>query len=183
MNNMAPIADDNQHTLGNSTTIKFVSVSNKSSEAKVDTGATVSSLHATNIRTNGSNVSFQSDALSPNTITLPLEGNQEVHSADAGGQVRPVVKFDIEVNGIPIQGATFNLNDRSGMDTMILIGQNVLKAGNFTVDVQKEISTDVNENSNRDISIMAALEILVENDVTLAEVVTYLKSIAINRLK
>lgn len=207
-----PIAEDGQQstrTLGNQTAVAFP-MFNKEVEGKVDTGATTSSLHATDIRINNGRVSFKSEQLSPNIITLPVEGTQEVHSADFGGDKRPIVRMDVEIDGVPLKGVMFNLNDRSDMDSKLLIGQDVLKAGNFQVDVNKnqeapasealpdnqehgniepthrrmggaDVPESVREFHNK--QLYEAVQLLVDNEITLADLVKYLRTEAVNRIK
>lgn len=127
-----------QRTIGNEVEVTFVSLGNRSLMGKVDTGATTSSLHATNIRVSGDRVAFICPDISNNSITMELHGAQEVHSADGGGQKRPMVKFDVVINGQNMRGVVFNLNDRSNMDDPVLIGQNILQAGNFIIDVNQD---------------------------------------------
>lgn len=175
-------------TLGNDAIVTFLSLGNTKVSGKVDTGATTSSLHAENIKTNNNSVSFSCAELSQNVITMQLDGAQEVVSADAGGQQRPIVKFDIEVNGVPLKGVSFNLNDRSEMDSPILIGQNILKAGNFVVDVSKEsneedTSQESNPPINRDAEVLEAVRVLVVNNVTLMELVEYMRTKAVDSIK
>lgn len=177
-------------TLGSDATITFATLGNRQVHGKVDTGATTSSLHAENIKVNHTNnsVSFSCPELSNSIITMPLDGAQEVVSADAGGNTRPIVKFDVEVDGTPIKGASFNLNDRSEMDSPILIGQNILKAGNFLIDVSKDSAPERVEqvqkpDSNRDSKVLEALQILADNDVSLNELVLYLRTAAVNSIK
>ena len=179
MNNQ--ILNETDRLLGNTAGITFVQLGGKTIIGKVDTGATTSSLHASNIEVNERrrSVSFKCEPLSPNVLTLPLEGSQEVHSADAGGVTRPVVKVDIEINGVPMEGVTFNLNDRSGMDTIALIGQNVLKAGNFQIDPNQEAPKpdSIIESLEPDqvaLAISEAIDILIENDVSFTEIVEYI---------
>lgn len=177
------------HHLGMMAPVTFASFGNKTLQGKVDTGATTSSLHARDIRVDSaqSKVSFVCDEISNNVITLELDGSQEVHSADAGGNTRPVVSMDVEVDGVPIKGASFNLNDRSNMDVPVLIGQNILKAGNFMIDPNKddESTPDTQDTvvPTREAAIMNAVEVLAENDVTLNEIISYLQLAAINRIK
>ena len=129
---------DQQNIIGNEVEVAFATLGNRALVGKVDTGATTSSLHATNIQVSGNRVSFVCPDISSNSITMELVGSQEVHSADGGGQARPMVKFDVTVNGQQLTGVTFNLNDRSNMDDPVLIGQNILQAGNFIIDVNKD---------------------------------------------
>lgn len=129
---------DQQNIIGNEVEVTFATMGNRKLAGKVDTGATTSSLHATNVRVSGERVQFVCPDISTNAITMDLAGAQEVHSADGGGQQRPMVKFDIVINGQTMQGVIFNLNDRSNMDDPVLIGQNILQAGNFIIDVNKD---------------------------------------------
>jgi hypothetical protein len=198
-----PITQESEeagHVLGSRASIGFP-MFNKEVEGKIDTGATTSSLHATDIRLGNGRVSFKSELLSPNIVTLPVEGTQEVHSADFGGDKRPIVRMDIEVAGVPLKGVMFNLNDRSKMDSKLLIGQDVLKAGNFHVDVSKDqeapasealpdaqptdqrmdVPESVKEFHNK--QLYEAVQLLVNNNVTLADLVAYLRTEAVNRIK
>jgi hypothetical protein len=187
-------APSNQNVIGNTVTIRFAALNQAEIEGKVDTGATVSSLHATNIRVDQANnkVSFNSEALGQNTITMELDGAQTVHSADNGGDKRPTIRMDIEVNGIPLTGVEFNLNDRSNMDSHILVGQNVLKAGNFIIDVNKDEPAENNSTSlpqptpesvDKEEKILDAIGILVEADITLGDLLKYLKTQAVISIK
>lgn len=177
-------------TLGSEATIAFASLGNRQVKGKVDSGATTSSLHAENIKVNKGNnsVSFSCPDLSNSIITMQLNGAQEVVSADAGGTTRPIVQFDVEVDGTPIKGASFNLNDRGHMDSPILIGQNILKAGNFLIDVSKDSAPERVEqvqksNPERDANVLEALQVLVDNNVSLNELVLYLRTAAVNSIK
>lgn len=176
----------NGNTLGMTAVVRFAAFGNRELQGKVDTGATTSSLHASNIQVDkGRNsVTFQCSELSNNLITLELDGAQEVHSADAGGQTRPVVTMDVEIDGNLVKGAAFNLNDRSQMDIPVLIGQNILKAGNFMIDPNKDGVGEVPDHEDtiqpsRESQIKEAIKTLSENDVSLSEIISYLQSAAI----
>lgn len=176
-------------TLGMTAMVRFAAFGNRELQGKVDTGATTSSLHASDIQVNKerNTVTFHCSELSNNLITLDLDGAQEVHSADAGGQTRPVVTLDVEIDGTPVKSASFNLNDRSQMDIPVLIGQNILKAGNFMIDPKKDGVAEVPDHEDtmltREAAILKAVEVLAENDVTLSELISYLQTSAINRIK
>lgn len=111
---------------------------NKEVLAKFDTGATTCCLHATNIQASGSKVSFSCEHLSQNTITMPLAGSVSVKTADNGDDTRPVIELDVVVQGQTFTKVRFNLNDRSHMDTKVLIGEELLKRGDFAVSVTAE---------------------------------------------
>lgn len=176
-------------TLGNTAQLVFGQFGNRPIEGKVDTGATVSSLHAEKIKTNGGQVSFSCPSLSDNVITLDMDSSQEVRSADGGGVTRPVVVLDVEVNGVPMKSVKFNLNDRSGMDSPILIGQNILQPGGFIIDPnagsdeQQPDEQQAPASMTREHAILQAVEVLVEHDVSLPEIIKYLQTIAVNNLE
>lgn len=177
---------DSSNTIGNNVEVAFVAF-NKTASGKVDTGATTSSLHATNINVNAKmqQVSFQSDMLSSNVVTLPLVGMQEVHSADAGGHTRPIVSLDVTINDIQIDAAAFNLNDRSNMDSKVLIGQNILQVAGVVIDPtqndqpQGRLAAD----TTKEALVLSAIETLVEHNVSLADLVKYMQTAAVNRIK
>lgn len=163
------------HTIGSTVAVTFVAVGNKSVEGKVDTGATTSSLHATNISIDKASgqVGFACPSLSNNMITMALAGTQDVSSADGGDQARPMVKMDVEIDGVPIRGAVFNLNDRSNMDVMVLVGQNILKAGGFLIDVQKDEQPVQNESEDTprviDSAVVDAVKTIVEHSISIEQ--------------
>lgn len=118
---------------------------NKELTAKVDTGATTCCLHGTEVSIDkATNMAvFSNPELSQNVIRIPLIHVVDVHSADNGAAPRPVVALDITINGQQFEQVEFNINDRSEMDCKVLIGQNLLKMGNFVVDVTEATSEPV----------------------------------------
>lgn len=185
---------DDGAVLGNTVQVGFPAFGNRTVEGKVDTGATTSSMHATDVTVNQAQgkVSFKSAVVGENVVTLDLKGVQEVHSADGGGKSRPIIELDVTIDGKPIRGAQFNLNDRSNMDAMVLVGQNILKSGNFTIDPNKGSSEgDDSEPSaamagmpqRNESEILQAIEVLIENNIGLGDIVAYLQTAAVNRIK
>lgn len=181
---------NNEKVLGNTATVVFASMGGRGIEGKVDTGATTSSLHAEDIQMGQGKVRFRCPMLSNNFIDMPLDGAQEVHSADAGGNTRPIVSFDVEIDGIPIRGASFNLNDRGGMDSAVLIGQNILQSGGFIIDPsknnepQEQQTADVTESvDNRADQVAQAVAVLIEHNVSLSELMTHFRTVAVKQSK
>lgn len=153
-------------TIGNFVDIVFVQFNNNSISAKVDTGATMSSLDARDIKIfkqGGSNfVSFVSSVLSNNVIKLPLVEQQEINSADGGVVTREVIAVDIIVAGVKLENIEFNLNDRSDMDCPILIGQNILSTGNFIIDPDQS-DNQQNETTIDQKNIIEQLQLLQQS--------------------
>lgn len=129
-NDFVPL--DESGTLPLVTTVEFPQFK-ASVHAKVDTGASMCSMHATNIHTSNSVVSFQSDCLGPSTFTMRLADVETIKSADGGNSDRPVVALDVVVDGVVMNNVLFNLNDRSHMEHPVLLGVNALQQGDFTV--------------------------------------------------
>lgn len=136
----------NERMIGHNTSIILSGFNNGDQiPAKVDTGAHISSLHATNIEHKpGQNmVSF---IFGNKRYTMPAVEVQAIQTADNGVENRPVVVFDVIVpmgdvntkNKI-VKKVKFNLNDRSSMPDKILLGQNFIKGGDFVVVSDEEV--------------------------------------------
>lgn len=126
---------DRQKILGTTTEIQISNIPGcPPIKAKVDTGADISSIHADDWTTNNGQVTFTSGDISPNKITLPVIEKQAIKSSNGDVEYRPVVELDVKVNGVPMSGVMFNLNDRGTMEYSILIGKNILERGGFLID-------------------------------------------------
>jgi hypothetical protein len=107
-------------------------------EAKVDTGATCSSLGVSKMTINRKTkkVSFVplSDSFEQytgKTITLPIHSEIKVQSSNGDEQVRPLIKTDIVIKGKTYE--TFiSLADRDKLDFAVLLGKDIL-SGKFLV--------------------------------------------------
>lgn len=137
MVNEADEADPNH--IGITSEVKFTQFPGSPTlKARVDTGATVSSLHAEQWKVNNGQVSFICPEISKNVMTVPLSDQQAVRSADGGTEYRPVIETNVNVNGKLLQGVKFNLNDRGQMKYPVLIGRNILEVGKFLINPQME---------------------------------------------
>jgi hypothetical protein len=177
--------------VGDLVRVSFTGLNNpKELQGKIDTGATVSSLHADRYKINGNQIEFSCKPLTDNLITIPLKTQHAVKSPDGGTVYRPVVELDVKVNGKLIQGAMFNLNDRSHMDQPVLIGQNILQAGKFFVDPSKSESESkvdwemIHEatvgipflwRTANDEVLKEFYENMLESDITFDDLVRYIK--------
>lgn len=137
---------DRQIELGSDVMVKFGRF-NVQTMAKVDTGATMSSINAQDMFFNKetNQITFKSPAITDKhrSLTMDVADKVEISSADGGTTTRYVIKLDVEIAGVKLQSQQFNLSDREHMDYDILIGQDILKAGNFVVNVnQPEESLD-----------------------------------------
>jgi hypothetical protein len=120
--------------------VRFIQF-NRPVKGKADTGANMSSLHAERWKVipDKGHVRFACSLLSDNEITMGLHDQVHVRTSE-GEEYRPVVSFDVSINGVDIRNALFNLNDRSKMQDMLLVGQNILEKGKFLIDptIQKD---------------------------------------------
>lgn len=90
--------------------------------ARIDTGATSSSIDV---------------SLAEKLCLGPATRSKIVKSA-SGIKERPIIVARIKMNGSIIE-EEFSLADRSHMTYSILIGQNILKKGNFLIDPNKKM--------------------------------------------
>ena len=88
--------------------------------ARIDTGATSSSIDS---------VLAASLELGPSTASRIIK-------SALGIKKRPLVKIKVKMDGLILE-ADFNVADRSHMTYALLIGQNILKKGNFLIDPNK----------------------------------------------
>jgi len=100
--------------------------------ARVDTGASSSSLDARDIKIKGNTVTFKlAPQYSGIELSLPIVKRKTIRSAEAR-EKRVVVELEICIASkrLPVK---VNLNDRSGVQYPMLLGRNVLM-NNFVID-------------------------------------------------
>jgi len=108
--------------------------------ARIDTGATTTSLDARELKIEGKVVEFRlPDRYEGRPFRLPIIEWKEVLSAEGRGR-RPVVDMDLCIGSRQIR-ARVNLNDRSEVKYPLIIGRNVLKH-HFIVDVRRARVTE-----------------------------------------
>jgi hypothetical protein len=103
--------------------------------ARIDTGATVTSLDARQLKIDGNEAEFRlPEEYGGALLRLPIAGWRHVRSSK-GREERPVVEIDLCVASKKIR-VKANLNDRSMVKYPIILGRNALK-DHFIVDVNK----------------------------------------------
>jgi hypothetical protein len=114
-------------------------------EAKLDTGADVSSLDARDIRIaerdGRSWVSFAVPDRKGRRLRIerPLERMMEIKKASGGSQDRPVVQLKVCLDGVE-RLTVVNLVDRERLSTPMLLGRSFLE-GHFAVDSARTHTT------------------------------------------
>jgi hypothetical protein len=107
-------------TLGLVAEVTILGKVDKKVMARMDTGATASSIDR---------------ELAAELGLVPLNKTKVVKSA-SGIRRRPVVRVKVRLRDQEIED-DFTLADRSKLSYQVLIGQNVLKQGNFLIDPNK----------------------------------------------
>jgi hypothetical protein len=107
--------------------------------ARIDTGATVTSLDARQLKIDGKEAEFRlPEEYGGALLRLPIAGWRHVRSSK-GREERPVVEIDLCVASKKLR-VKANLNDRSMVKYPIILGRNALK-DHFIVDVNKRSKT------------------------------------------
>ncbi len=103
--------------------------------ARIDTGATITSLDARHLKIEGNEAEFRlPDEHGGALLRLPIVGWRHVRSSK-GRESRPVVEVDLCIASQRVR-VKANLNDRSMVKYPIILGRNALKE-HFIVDVKK----------------------------------------------
>ncbi len=104
-------------------------------ETRIDTGATNSSLHCTNIeRVDDKFVKF--NVLGKESFIMPISKIKEVKSSNGVSKSRYFIKTQIVISG-KTYISEFSLNNRSSMTYPFLLGRDILLQ-DFIVDVSKK---------------------------------------------
>jgi hypothetical protein len=124
--------------------IKIVGLTQTPVNAKIDTGADICSIHAEDIVIKNETASF---TFQNTTVTMPMAGKISVKTADGGIEERPLVNLTVIVphgdKETTVKNLSFNLNDRSSMESKILLGQNFIENGDFIISSDAEDIAEV----------------------------------------
>ena len=104
--------------------------------ARIDTGAEASSIHATGVLVEGTDVSFtlENELGDRRALRMRLVDEANVRTAQ-GNDVRPRVALTLTLGDIE-KRVLVSLRDRAGMEHRLLVGRDFL-AGDFVVDVSR----------------------------------------------
>ncbi len=114
--------------------------------ARIDTGATVTSLDARDLKIEGQVAEFRlPEEYGGALLRLPIVAWRHVRSSK-GRETRPVIEIDLCIATQKVR-VKANLNDRSMVKYPIILGRNALK-DHFIVDVKKRSRTTPPKCSN-----------------------------------
>lgn len=139
INNNVKILSMNELTLiGQSEHVELPELSLVKIPARIDTGAKISTIWASDISVNDGSLSFvlfdkKSKYFTGKTLTFTEYEQRDVKSSNGISESRYVVKFLVIIKGRKIR-ARFTLANRSKQTYPVLIGRNILRR-KFVVDV------------------------------------------------
>lgn len=106
-------------------------------KAKTDTGNSAHNvLHGIIQGKQSGNVTFQT--VDDKVVTFPYEDEIKIHIGSGNKEDRPVVRFNISINGKKYEGVPFSIADRSENEYKALLGEEFIKSNGGLVDVNKE---------------------------------------------
>ena len=115
-------------------------------QAKIDTGATTSSLHVDHVDFDESTARFKRGDI---TFKVPVSRIVHIKNLhDGENSERPVVRLDVTIHGQRFNQVEFNLTDRSSMKYEALIGRNVLEQLGLPVMIPK-VAVDPNSSESQ----------------------------------
>ncbi|MDA2970481.1 MAG: ATP-dependent zinc protease [Candidatus Actinomarina sp.] len=121
--------------------------------AKIDTGANLSSIHASDIRISSKEkIKYVTFKIKKNKntlrkVTYKLHGFKKIKSSDGVVEKRPVIKTPIILDGIR-KNIELTLTDRKTMDYTMLIGRKAL-GRRWMVNPAISFITEKQENSSK----------------------------------
>lgn len=106
-------------------------------KAKTDTGNSAHNvLHGIIQSKDSGQVTFQT--IDNKVVTLPYEDEIKIHIGSGNKEDRPVVRFNLSINGEKYSNVPFSIADRSENEYKALLGEEFIKSNGGLVDVTKE---------------------------------------------
>ena len=128
--------------------IKYIN-DDKPIEARVDTGASHSSLNADDIEHMENTVKFRFGSY---IYKFPLFRMVKIKTSDNDtAEERPVIRVDMVINGISVNNVELTLNDRNHMNFNVLLGRSTLAAAGVLIDPSARNLDNEDEKSEKKI--------------------------------
>ena len=106
-------------------------------KAKTDTGNTAHNvLHGIILGKDDNMVKFET--VGGKVISLPYEEEIKIHIGSGNKEDRPVVRFNVSINGKSHEGVPFSIADRSENEHKVLLGEDFIKNNGGIINVNKE---------------------------------------------
>jgi len=106
-------------------------------KAKTDTGNTAHNvLHGIVKATKNGQVTFET--IDGKIITCPFKDDIKIHIGSGNKENRPVVEFNVSINGKKYSNVPFSIADRTENEYKVLLGEPFIKINGGLVDVSKK---------------------------------------------
>ena len=106
-------------------------------KAKTDTGNSAHNvLHGIVKSSENGNVTFET--VDGKIITRPFKDEIKIHIGSGNKENRPVVEFNVQINGKKYINVPFSIADRTENDYKVLLGEPFIKRNGGLVDVSKK---------------------------------------------
>ena len=106
-------------------------------KAKTDTGnSAYNVLHGIIQKMNNGSVTFET--VEGKILTMPYHDIIKINIGSGNKEDRPVVKFNISINGEKYNNIPFSIADRSENEYKVLLGEEFIKTNGGIVDINKE---------------------------------------------
>jgi hypothetical protein len=106
-------------------------------KAKTDTGNSAHNvLHGLVKERNEGRVIFET--VDGRVVAFPYEDEIKIHIGSGNKENRPVVKFNVTINGQKYESVPFSIADRSENEYKALLGEEFIKSNGGIVDINKE---------------------------------------------
>ena len=103
-------------------------------EARVDTGAHVSSINGTDIEVDGASVKFRFNDTIYKFHLLRMAKIKQADNGEDGISERPVIRVDIDINGTMLRNVEMTVNERDHMKYAVLLGRQTLAQAGVLVN-------------------------------------------------
>jgi ribosomal protein S6--L-glutamate ligase len=110
-------------------------------EARIDTGATNSSINGKDIEIKDNTVKF---TFGKYRYKFYLSRIAKIKTPDSETEERPVINVDVSINGNIIRNVEFNINERDHMKYDVILGRSVLDLANVLIDPKISNTNNVN---------------------------------------
>ena len=106
-------------------------------KAKTDTGnSAYNVLHGIVKGRDHGSVTFET--VDGKVVTMPYSNTVKIHIGSGNKEDRPVVNFNVTINGQKYENVPFSIGDRSENEYKALLGEEFIKNNGGIVDINKE---------------------------------------------
>jgi len=117
-------------------------------EARVDTGASISSIHGDNIEVDDTTIKF---TFGKTRYKFHLARTSKIKQSSIDDpDERPVIRVDMVIDGITLRNVELSVTDREHMEYNILLGRKTLASGGFLVNPAAGVLDNVSQEDEQE---------------------------------